>query len=65
MHVAGIFINENNIFIDENTYSHASSGVPHDEASSPYLHVGNIILYQVFKTLIIIDYFANKIIYYV
>ncbi len=26
-------------------FSRASSGVPHDEASSPYLHVGNIILY--------------------
>jgi len=35
MHVAGIFNDENDIFIDENTYSRASSGMPHDEASLP------------------------------
>jgi len=45
MHVAGIFIDENDIFIDENTYSCASSGMPHDKASSPYLHFANVILY--------------------
>jgi hypothetical protein len=81
MHVAGIFIdennifinennifiNENNIFINENTYFRAS-GVPCDKASSPYLHVGNTILYQVFITILIIlliYYFNNKLIYYV
>jgi len=45
MHVAGIFIDENDIFINENTYCHASSGMPHDKASLPYLHFANIILY--------------------
>jgi len=30
MCIDGIFIDENDIFIDENTYSRVSSGVPHD-----------------------------------
>jgi hypothetical protein len=67
MHVAGIFIDENNIFINENTYFRAS-GMPCDKASSPNLHVGNIILYQVFITILtimLIYYINNKIIDYV